>query len=136
MRSIVLAAALALAASAALADPVEGEWFNQTRTGKIRIAPCPLKADRMCGAISSLTDRTKTLDANNPDPSLRSRSLIGLQILRDFRRAEPGRWTDGRIYDPKSGKTYDSKLSFGANGALKVQGCISIVCQAQTWTRE
>ena len=136
MRMIVLAAALALAAGAARADPVEGEWLNQARTGKIHIAACPGKADRLCGAISSMTDRTKTLDANNPDPALRSRSLIGLQVLRDFRRAEPGRWTNGRIYDPKSGKTYDSRLSFGANGSLKVEGCIAILCQAQTWTRD
>jgi uncharacterized protein (DUF2147 family) len=136
MRSLVLAAALTLAAGPALADPVEGEWLNQDKTGKIRVAPCPEKADRMCGAISWLKDKTKTLDANNPDAALRARPLLGLPMMRDFKQAAPGRWTGGKIYDPKSGKTYDSKLSVNANGSLKLEGCIAFICQAQTWTRD
>jgi uncharacterized protein (DUF2147 family) len=136
MRSFALAAGLALAVAApALADPVEGEWLIQDKSGTVRIAACPARADLMCGTISSVKDKTKTQDANNPDPALRSRPLIGLPIIRDFKQVAPGRWTGGKIYDPKTGKTYDSKMSLNANGSLKVAGCVLIVCQAQTWTR-
>jgi len=135
MRPLVFAAALALGAAPALADPVDGEWLNQDRTGKIRFAACPAKADRMCGTISWLKDPTKTKDVNNPDPALRSRPLVGLQVVRDFKLAAPGRWTGGKIYDPKSGKTYDSKAAVNADGTLKLEGCIAFICQAQTWTR-
>lgn len=136
MRALILIAALVLAAGPALADPVEGEWLSKEKDGRIRITPCPGRAERMCGAISFVKDRTQPLDVRNPDPALRSRALVGLQILRDFARAAPGRWTGGRIYDPKTGKTYDSKLSINADGSLKLEGCISILCQTRIWTRD
>jgi len=40
----------------------------------------------------------------------------------------------GKIYDPTSGKTYDSKVSRNADGTLSVSGCYLIFCQSQTWT--
>jgi uncharacterized protein (DUF2147 family) len=137
MRSLILAAGLALAVAtpALAADPVEGEWLNQDKSGTVRIAACPDRADRMCGTIASVKDKTRTQDTNNPDPALRSRPLVGLPIIRDFKQAAPGRWMGGKIYDPQTGKTYDSKISINANGSLSVAGCILFVCQTQTWTR-
>ena len=38
-------------------------------------------------------------------------------------------------YDPKSGKTYASKLRVASDGTLKVSGCIAMFCQTQTWTK-
>ena len=137
MRSLVLAAGLALAAGPAFAaDPVEGEWLIQDQSGKVRIAPCPARPDLMCGTTSWVKDPAKIQDVKNPDPALRTRPLLGQPVIRDFKQAAPGRWTGGRIYDPKSGKTYDSKMSVNANGSLKVEGCVLFVCQAQTWTRD
>ena len=138
MRIFVLAAGLALAVAtpALAADPVEGEWLTQDKMGMVLIGPCPASPDRMCGTISTVHDKTKTTDANNPDPTLRTRPLMGMPIVRDFKPAGPGRWTGGKIYDPKNGKSYDSKMSINADGSLKVEGCVLFVCQAQTWTRE
>ena len=138
MRAITAAALLAFAATPALAaDPVEGEWLTQAGTGKVRIAPCPGQAGRMCGAISWLKNPAdaKATDSNNPDAKLKSRTIMGLPMLWGFKSAGPGKWTGGKIYDPESGKTYDSKLSVNANGTLKVEGCVLVVCQAQTWKR-
>jgi uncharacterized protein (DUF2147 family) len=58
-----------------------------------------------------------------------------MPMLWGFRQAAPGKWTGGKIYDPNSGKTYDSKIGVNANGTLKIEGCILVVCQAQTWKR-
>jgi len=138
MRALILAAGLVLAAAPALAaDPVEGEWLTQEATAKVRIGPCPGKPDRMCGVISWLKNPAdaKATDGKNPDPKLKSRTILGLPMIRDFKPAAPGRWTGGKIYDPGSGKTYDSKIGVNANGTLKVEGCILMVCQAQTWRR-
>jgi uncharacterized protein (DUF2147 family) len=138
MRALILAAGLALAAAPALAaDPVEGEWLTQEATAKVRIGPCPGKADRMCGAISWLKNPAdaKAADSRNPDPKLKTRTILGLPLIRDFKPVAPGRWTGGKIYDPNSGKTYDSKISVRQDGTLKVEGCILMVCQAQTWRR-
>jgi uncharacterized protein (DUF2147 family) len=134
MRTALLAAALTLAAAPAFAaDPVEGEWLTQAGTAKVKISPCVSAPDRMCGLVSWM--KTPSKDANNPDAALRERSILGMAMIRDFKRSGAGKWTGGKIYDPGSGKTYDSKLSVNADGTLKVEGCIAVLCKAQTWRR-
>lgn len=139
MRTLVLTVALALtaAAPAFAADPVEGEWLTQSGSGKVKIAPCAGKPERLCGVIVWLKDPADAAakDTHNPDPAQKTRSLMGLPMIWGFKQAAPGKWTGGRIYDPGAGKTYDSKISVNANGTLKVEGCILMVCQAQTWKR-
>ena len=141
MRPYVVAAGLALAAAPALAaDPVEGDWFNKDASARVRLAPCAAAAERLCGHIVWLKAPTDAAgqpkrDVNNPDARLRGRGIVGLPFLTGFRRAEPGRWTGGRIYDPESGKTYDSRLRLNGDGSLKLEGCVLVVCQAQTWRR-
>src|SRR5688500_9344236 len=127
MRSLLLAVAVtAMAFPAHAADPVEGEWLVQSGSAKVRIGPCAGRADRMCGLIFWVRDPKEAAakDANNPDPKLRTRPIMGLPLIRDFKAAGPGRWTGGKIYDPNNGKTYDSKLSLNRDGTLKVEGCI------------
>jgi uncharacterized protein (DUF2147 family) len=142
MRRLMLAAAsLVLTAGPALAaDPAEGVWLTQAKDAKVRIAPCPGQASQLCGEVVWLqTPKTPEgqpkHDEHNPDPKLRSRPIIGLTMIRDFHAAGPGRWEGGKIYDPHSGKTYNSKMRIGSDGALKVDGCVMMFCQTQTWTR-
>lgn len=114
------------------------EWSTPENGARIRLAPCANDATRACGTIVWLK---QAQDANghpmrdiaNPDPDLRGRALVGLLLVRDFRQSGPGRWTGGKIYDPNSGRTYASKLSVNVDGTLKVEGCVTIICQAQTW---
>jgi uncharacterized protein (DUF2147 family) len=137
MRVLALATVLALTAAPALADPTHGEWLTQSGSARVKIGPCPGSAERLCGNVSWVRNpaEAKATDANNPDPKLKTRPIMGLPMLWGFKAAGPGRWTGGKIYDPQSGKTYDSKLSLNPNGTLKVEGCIAIVCQGQTWKR-
>lgn len=137
MRTALLAAALLLSAAPALAaDPIEGDWFTPHGDSKVRISPCADKPDRMCGVVSWLAaDKAKDLDKKNPDPALRTRPILGVATIWGFKQAAPGRWTGGKLYDPASGKSYDGKISANANGTLKVQGCIMMICQTQTWKR-
>jgi uncharacterized protein (DUF2147 family) len=141
MRLAVLAAAAAIlvAGPALAADPVEGDWMAGPTT-KVHIAPCADAADRLCGVITWLknpNDKTgqPSRDTANPDPMLRSRTIVGLPFIRDFHRVEAGRWTGGKIYDPESGKTYNSKMRVNPDGTLKLEGCVLMFCQAQTWRR-
>jgi uncharacterized protein (DUF2147 family) len=73
-------------------------------------------------------------DVNNPDRSLRSHPLVGLQVLTGFAR-DGSTWTGGRAYDPKSGRSYKAKLAPGRDGSLTVTGCILFLCRSQSWTR-
>lgn len=135
MRPILAAAALSLIAAPALAaDPVEGEWLTQAGTAKVRIAPCAANGQRMCGTVVWLKNPA-VKDTENPNAALRDRPILGMNLIRDFKPSAPGRWTGGKIYDPESGKTYDSKISAHANGTLKVEGCVLVVCRAQTWKK-
>lgn len=136
------AAALCLlsATAAQAADPVMGDWLTQGGSAKVRVAPCAADPGKACGTIVWMKNPKDKAggpqkDTNNPDPAQRARTVLGLQLIRDFKPAGPGRWAGGKIYDPGSGKTYGSKLSANPNGTLKVEGCIGPICQAQTWTR-
>jgi uncharacterized protein (DUF2147 family) len=140
-RLLLILAPLAIVAGAAFArEPVEGDWLIQDGSAKVRIAPCASHADQMCGSIIWLKDPNDSagrakLDNANPDATLRARPMLGLLMIRDFRSSESGRWNSGKIYDPGSGKTYDSKLKLNSDGTLNVAGCVLIICQSQTWKR-
>jgi uncharacterized protein (DUF2147 family) len=139
--AVFAAAALSSAASAqSPAGSVEGDWFAQDKSGKIRIAPCPGQADRLCGAIVWMKQPHDSagkpkLDVNNPDPKLAKRTIMGMPLITGFKQAGPGKWAGGKIYNPEDGKTYNSKLELAGNGTLKVSGCVLVICKAQTWTR-
>ena len=135
--ALIAAAAVSLCAGRALADasPV-GTWYTSGKSAKVRIAPC---GQKLCGTITWIDTRdgapaSSIKDEANPNPALRNRPIVGLVMMRDFSPAGPGRWTGGKIYDPNSGRTYDSKMSLSANGGLRVEGCVTVICQAQAWS--
>jgi uncharacterized protein (DUF2147 family) len=128
------AAALAFMTHPALAaTPVTGKWITAERDSVIEIGTC---GTTVCGKVLRLMklnpDGKMPMDANNPNPALRTRPVQGIMILTGF--TDGGSHWSGRIYDPKSGKSYKSKLTRNADGTLKVQGCIGFLCQSFTWT--
>lgn len=50
------------------------------------------------------------VDGLNPNASLRNRPLCGLQIGTGFKPADLNNAADGKLYDPKSGKTYSGSM--------------------------
>ena len=137
MRSFLVALGLMLVAAPAFAaDPVEGEWIPPGGGSRVRIGACSDKAGQMCGVVSWLpANKARDLDGKNPNAALKNRPILGVTTIWGFKQAAPGKWTGGKLYDPASGKTYDGKLTARPDGALKVEGCILMVCQAQTWKR-
>lgn len=77
------------------------------------------------------------VDRENPDESLRTRPIIGLEIMWDFTYAGDGKWKGGTIYAPDEGKTYKCKLTLQDDGTLKVRGYIgvSLLGRTEVWTR-
>jgi uncharacterized protein (DUF2147 family) len=133
MRLPFLAAALLLTPAAAdAATPIAGRWLTEEGNAVVTIGAC---GSATCGRITRLIKGPPSgppVDRNNPDASLRKRPLEGLTILTGF--ADAGSDWRGRIYDPKSGKTYKSIVRREADGSLKVQGCIAFFCRTQRWT--
>lgn len=134
-RLVPLLPFIAMSTSAAWAAPnVAGDWVIQDKTAVITIAPC---GKRLCGRIAKalvIKPGHAQTDVNNPNPALRNKPLIGLQILSNF-VPKSDRWDEGLIYDPEGGKSYKSILRLNPDGSLKVSGCILFFCQSQRWTR-
>jgi uncharacterized protein (DUF2147 family) len=121
-----------LAALAAATSPV-GSWMTQDGSALIRIEPC---GQSLCGNVSKVLAAQPGIpdtDVHNPKAELRSRPLLGLPVLGGFSRSGT-QWSGGTIYDPKTGKTYRSKLAVNADGTLKVSGCVLFICETQRWT--
>lgn len=131
MHRFLLAPALLLAAPAT-ATPIAGRWLTEDGNAVVTIGPCGAAT---CGRITRLIKGPPSgppTDRNNPDPKLRTRPLEGLTVLSGF--SDRGDDWRGRIYDPRSGKTYKSIVKREADGTLKVQGCIAFFCRTQRWT--
>lgn len=63
------------------------------------------------------------MDEKNPDPALRNRKLLGLEVLTDMiYNAATNRWESGKIYDAKSGRIWSSSASLTNDGTLLVRG--------------
>ena len=66
-------------------------------------------------------------DRENPDPELQDRPVIGLPLMRDFEfDPKDGKWVDGKIYDPESGKEYDCKVTMKDVDTLEVFGYVKV----------
>ena len=122
-----------------------GIWKTEMDEAKVEIFPC---GEKICGKIIWLrnplyTDSrdgevgTPLLDHNNPDPALRKRPVLGLQILAGFTAAAGNNWVNGTCYDPKSGNTYRGKIHLAAPDRLELRGYIGIPLFGRTsvWTR-
>jgi uncharacterized protein (DUF2147 family) len=125
-------------------DKILGYWLNAEATSQIRI----FKATngKYYGAIEWLETPMENgkvrIDDKNPNVELRSKPLMGLQILKGFSYNEKAKnWEKGTIYDPKNGKTYDCYMWFEGNNdkVLKIKGYVlgmRWLGRQTTWTRE
>ncbi|RZL63536.1 MAG: DUF2147 domain-containing protein [Pedobacter sp.] len=108
-------------------DDILGKWLNPSGEGQIEIYK---RGDKFFGKLAWIKEpnnangKPKT-DEKNPTESLRNRPVLGLEILKNF-IFDDGKWIDGTIYDPKSGKTYSCKLSLKDSNQLSVRGFIGV----------
>lgn len=131
MRLPLILALLAIAAPATAAAPIQGRWYTTERDSIITVAPC---GPALCGRITTFLrkpDRPNPVDSNNPDPALRTRPILGMSVLNGF--TDKGKDWRGRIYDPRSGRSYKSIVSRAADGSLQVKGCVAFICRTQIW---
>jgi uncharacterized protein (DUF2147 family) len=123
-----------LVATAAYARPLEGtNWRTQSGAGTVRIEACGAKT---CGRILTGTPKAGEtgLDFRNPNPAMRSRALVGANILSGFTKQADDSYKGGTIYNPEDGKTYRSEFKLKRDGNLEVKGCVGPFCQTQVWT--
>ena len=62
-------------------------------------------------------------DNLNPEPSLRSRKILGMNVIEKLTyNPTTNTWEDGMIYDAKHGRHWNSSAYIDKDGRLKVKG--------------
>ena len=128
-----------LAASAAFAQDVIGKWKLDDGTAIVEVYK---NGDAYNGKIVWLeeptdADGTPAKDNNNPDPALRTRELIGLNMLSGLKKTAQNEYSGGKIYDPGNGKTYNCSMKVEGN-VLKVRGSLDkrgLLGRTMNWFR-
>ncbi|WP_244502055.1 DUF2147 domain-containing protein [Terriglobus roseus] len=100
----------------------------------VQVATC---GKDICVNIVSISPTAPgRVDNNNPDASLRGRSLCGLRIGEGFEPVSPTKAEEGKLYDPKSGRTYRGRMeSHGDELNLRGYVGISILGRTEKWSR-
>lgn len=126
MKHITLAAAaLALWAGAAAADPAEGTWKTEIDDGAyahVTIAPC---GKAVCGTFA----RTFNASGEYQSPNL------GKTVVIDMVPDGGGSYS-GKVWRPSNNKIYIGKMTLSGD-TIALKGCVAggLICSSQTWTR-
>ena len=124
MKKILICMAFMLASAALYAQDVVGKWKLEDGTAIVEVYK---QGDVFNGKIVWLekpsdSDGTPAKDKNNPDTKLRSRQLIGLNMLSGLKK-DGSEYKGGSIYDPGNGKTYNCSMKVEGD-VLKVRGSL------------
>jgi uncharacterized protein (DUF2147 family) len=131
------------------ADPIEGIWQTLLKS-EVTISACP---EGFCGVLSKIIVPEGMLsgaeaeaaaamapeqffDQRNKDPALRSRPMLGLQILTLTRSDKPNVY-DGEIYNPEDGNTYSGYVEMRGADVARLNGCVlfNVICRGEDWVR-
>ena len=110
--------------AAVFAQDVVGKWKLEDGSAIVEVYQ---EGDVFNGKIVWLKNPTEAdgspaVDSNNPDAKLRSRQLIGLNMLSGLKQ-KGGEYSGGSIYDPGNGKTYNCSMKVEGD-TLKVRGSL------------
>jgi len=109
-----------------LANKICGKWISKEKNLIIQIYK---HSDDFRSKILWFKkgDRHKDIheyvDDKNPDPELRDRKIIGMDIVDGLKYNEKtNSWENGKIYDAYHGRFWDSSAVISDEGFLKVTG--------------
>ena len=136
MKKYILFLSLSFLNSNIFADAnIFGYWL--TSGSIVKVENCD---NLVCGKIITVfvedgIDPNSILDKNNKNKSLRERTLVGVDLLSEFQinREDQKTFKGGKIYDPRSGRTYNSNLYYKPSGNLKVEGCLRSFWRGEEW---
>ena len=120
---------------------VLGYWNTAGNSSKLEIFPC---GEKLCGKVVWMKNShyvnandgpvgTPKIDRKNPDPSLRQRPIIGLQVIEGLSAMADNWWEHGKCYDPESGNTYRCKMHMTSPEHLEMRGYVGIPLFGRTY---
>lgn len=121
-------------ATAQKADDIIGIWMPSEGTSYIQIYKSK-KNEKYYGRIVWLKEPNDEKGQPKRDPE--GDLILKMVNLKDF-VFEDGEWTDGTIYDPKSGNLYYCSIEMPKKDKLEVRGSLDpygIVGRTDVWVR-
>ena len=120
-------------------NDILGVWLEEKKESKIEVYK---KDNSFFGKIIWLKepldeDGKIKLDKKNPNNSMRENPINGLVIMKDLKYKKKGEWSDGEIYDARSGKTYSLEVYMKNVNKLDLRGYLGFTLfgKTTTWTR-
>lgn len=124
---------------ASAAEHLSGFWMDSDGEVIIEISPCE---DAMCGKVAWLRlpngpDGKPLLDYRNPDKTLRSRPVCGLQVISGIRQQDDGTFGGGTVYVSDLGMQFKGQATQIDDNRMEVRGYvgISLFGQSEVWKR-
>lgn len=135
-----IAGGLLLVASALAApapgDEILGTWVTDGGESKVAIAR---SGDVYTGKVTWIKaaspDGKPVLDVRNSNSALRSRPVLGIEILSGFTRAADGLWKGGIVYSPRKGESYPAEIAVAKDGRLDIKVKDGMFSKHVFWTR-
>ena len=133
--SILLASTFTIQQVRTAEESIVGYWLAPQSIFEIKNCDGALCAEIVQIFVAEGVDPKSKLDSKNMDPELQSRPLIGINIFEGFNGEFNSKNTlkGGRIYNPRDGKSYKSRLRLLDNGNLRVEGCVLFICDGDEW---
>ena len=139
MKKIIFSIAfMAMSLCAVSAQDVIGQWKLEDGTAIVEVYQ---QGDVFNGKIVWLENPTEAdgspaKDDKNPDKALRSRQVLGLNMLHGLKK-DGAKYSGGKIYDPGNGKTYNCSMQVEGD-VLKVRGSLDakgLIGRTMDWFR-
>jgi uncharacterized protein (DUF2147 family) len=122
-----------------------GQWLTADGGARVDTFDCQ---GALCGRIVWLREPVDGLgrvrrDVANEDAELRSRPILGLQVLSGLAPDGPDRWSNGVVYVPESGRSYRASVAHADANTLLVRrflwqpwlGWVPGLSKTERWTR-
>ncbi len=127
---MLLAIVAAMLPGLASAATPEGDWWVHDKQARITIVNCD---GAFWGVIS--WEAKPGVDTHNPDPSKRSRPMLGVPIILGMKPDGANKWK-GTIYNSAFGQTVSGGIALPKDDTLRISGCIlGFLCGGENWTR-
>ena len=143
MRNTILTLLLiasSLFAFAQKSTDIVGKWYNAEKDAVVTIFE---ENNSLSGKITWMLhpndeNGNPKRDPLNPDEGLRSRARLGMVMMHSFSHIEGRIWDNGKLYDPKKGKTYTGMVTLIDANTLDLRGylVLSVLGRSSTWTRK
>lgn len=121
------------------ADDILGKWQSAHGNGQLQIY---VRGSQYFGKIVWLKEPNDEsgkpkLDIHNPSKHLQPQPIVGLEVLKGFTYKGDGIWANGKIYDPKSGNTYNCQMTMTEKTKLNIRAYfgLNILGKTETWTK-